>query len=101
MTRLNPSASADDLAAEGSAAPAGHVNGQPGGPGAAASPDEPAIEPRSGIDRAEVIADHLAERVGVLSAALTKKLVTLASRAREVAQDFWSEVQSVRRGDRP
>jgi hypothetical protein len=56
---------------------------------------------RSGVDRAEELASQLAQRVAALSSFATRKLVGFAYRAREVAQDFWADVQDFRRGERP
>ena len=58
-----------------------------------------AAEKLSGMDRAEVIVDKVAERVATLANTVWgKKILTAAERAREAAQDFWAEVQNVRHG---
>jgi hypothetical protein len=53
------------------------------------------------VDRAEELANQLAQRVSALTSFATRKLVGLAYRAREVAQDVWSDVQDFRHGERP
>jgi hypothetical protein len=54
---------------------------------------------RSGFERAEEIVDRVAERVSSLANTVWgKRVLTAAAYAREAAQDFWAEVQEVRRG---
>jgi hypothetical protein len=106
MTRLNtPTSGYDQAAADqnGSPPPPGADDGRAtcDSSHAAGETAEQPHDSRSGIDRAEEIADNLAHQVGVASATLTKKLVAATSRAREALQDFWAEVQAVRRGERP
>jgi hypothetical protein len=56
---------------------------------------------RSGLERAEEIVDRVAERVASFANTVWgKKVLTVAAHAREAAQDFWAEVQQVRRGKR-
>ncbi|SRR5579871_6812252 len=56
---------------------------------------------RSGFERAEEIVDHLAEKAASLTAASGRKLLWLFSRSREVAEDFWADVQDFRQGKKP
>jgi hypothetical protein len=56
---------------------------------------------RSGLEQAEEIVDHLAERIASWTGVWGRKLLRLSSRARESAQDFWAEVQDFRHGKRP
>jgi hypothetical protein len=60
-----------------------------------------AADDRSGLDRAEQVVDHLAERLSSLASSWGRKLLRLGSRARESAQDFWAEVQDFRQGKKP
>jgi hypothetical protein len=63
------------------------------------SPTPETSEKPSGLDRAEVIVDKVADRVAVFANTLWgKRILTAAERAREAAQDFWAEVQNVRHG---
>jgi hypothetical protein len=63
--------------------------------------DRPEQGSRSGVDRAEEMANQLAQRMAALASFATRNLVVLAHRAREAAQDFWSDVQDFRNGERP
>jgi hypothetical protein len=112
MIGRNEQTSVNDSSAPGEAHPAtGTPAGAPASgatagrlpPEAERSAQEAAPEPgrRSGVERAEEMANHLAERVGALTSFATRKLVVLAHRAREAAQDFWADVQDFRHGERP
>ena len=105
-----------ETAPQGNAAAEPHVNGTAGGKAADAQPrqqqsppqaDGSAPQPgaahddRSGLDRAEEIVDHLAERASALTASGGRKVLWFMSRAREVAEDFWADVQDFRRGKKP
>jgi hypothetical protein len=96
----NPAAGGGSLPAvptEGNHAPAKAAPGPDPAPQAASNdPDD-----RSGLDRAEEIVDHLAERLSSLASGWMKKCLRLGSRARESAQDFWAEVQDFRHGKKP
>jgi hypothetical protein len=56
---------------------------------------------RFGLEQAEVVVDHLAERISSLVGVWGRKLLRLSSRARESAQDFWADVQCFRYGKKP
>jgi hypothetical protein len=117
MSGRNEQTSASDASAPPGAASANGASATP--PGGAPGPnvaadrrlpaegDRPAQEAgaeprgRSGVDRAEELASHMAQRVAALTSVATRKLVGLAYRAREVAQDFWADVQDFRNGKRP
>lgn len=51
------------------------------------------------VDRAEQLVERVAEKVSSLTARWGRGLVGVFGRLREEAQDFWGEVQSIRRGD--
>jgi hypothetical protein len=55
---------------------------------------------KSGFDRAEEMVDRLAERVSSLTSSWGREFLRLTSRARESAQDFWSDVQEFRESKR-
>jgi hypothetical protein len=76
-----------------------HTSPKPGEPAPQATGNAP--DDRSGLDRAEEVVDHLAERVSSLTSSWGRKLLRLSSRARESAQDFWAEVQDFRQGKKP
>jgi len=58
-----------------------------------------AAENPSGMKRAEAIVDGVADRMATFaSSAWGKKVLTFAAHVREAVQDFWAEVQDVRRG---
>jgi hypothetical protein len=59
------------------------------------------VNGRSSTERAEEIVDRVAERVSQLTSEWGRKLLRLAARAREEAEDIWAEAQSIRRGDQP
>jgi hypothetical protein len=56
---------------------------------------------RSSTERAEEIVDRVAERVSELTSVWGRKLLRLAARAREEAEDIWAEAQVIRRGEQP
>jgi hypothetical protein len=56
---------------------------------------------RSEMERAEEMVDRFAERVSELTSVWGRKLLRLAARAREEAEDIWAEAQSIRRGETP
>jgi hypothetical protein len=68
------------------------------GPDPAGSPTDSAADDRSGLDRAEEVVDHLAGKVSGLASSWGRKILRLGSRAREMLQDFWAEVQDFRQG---
>jgi hypothetical protein len=86
VDRNGSSAGKDDAAQDAAAhaAPAGD-----------ASKDD-----RSGLDRAEELVDQFADRVSSLTSSWGRELLRLTSRARESAQDFWSDVQEFRQSQR-
>jgi hypothetical protein len=51
------------------------------------------------VRRAEEMVDRMAERVGHYASVLGHKVLWLAARAREEAEDIWAEAQAVRRGE--
>jgi hypothetical protein len=51
------------------------------------------------MQRAEVLADRLAERIGHYASIFGFKLMQFAARAKEEAEDIWAEAQSIRRGN--
>jgi hypothetical protein len=53
----------------------------------------------SSMERAEEMVDRIAERVSHLTSVCGRKLLRLAARAREEAEDIWAEAQSIRRGE--
>jgi hypothetical protein len=83
-------------ACEAGAAQANHVPPS-ADPAAASGP----ADDRSGLDRAEELVDHLAQQVSSLTSSWGRKVLRLGSRAREMAQDFWAEVQDFRQGKQP
>jgi hypothetical protein len=66
-----------------------------GANGATTRPPEAAASPK---ERAEEIVDHLAERIGHYAGLFGHKILWLAARAREEAEDIWAEAQALRRG---
>lgn len=106
MAELHPdsTASAQD---SGTAEP--HRNGTTGEPHAQeGSPNADAAQPgndghaeRSGFERAEEIVDHLAEKAASATAATGRKFLWFMSRTREMAEDFWADVQDFRHGKQP
>ncbi len=56
---------------------------------------------RSGFERAEEIVEHLAEKTASVTAASGRKVLWFMSRARQVAEDFWADVQDFRHGKKP
>jgi hypothetical protein len=61
----------------------------------------PSADGRSQTERAEEIVDRVAERVSDLTSTWGRKLLRLAARAREEAEDIWAEAQSIRHGEQP
>jgi hypothetical protein len=68
-------------------------------PGEAHASDGAATRPE--MERAEEIVDQFAERLSHLTSVWGRKLLRLAARAREEAEDIWAEAQSIRRGEKP
>jgi hypothetical protein len=58
-------------------------------------------EERSNFERAEEMVDNLAEKAASVTASGGRKLLWFVSRAREVAEDFWADVQDFRQGKKP
>jgi hypothetical protein len=56
---------------------------------------------RSQMERAEEMVDRIAERVSELTSVWGRKVLRLAARAREEAEDIWAEAQAIRRGETP
>jgi hypothetical protein len=54
---------------------------------------------RPSVERAEEMVDHLGQRVGQMGAEAGQRLLRLAARTREEAEDIWAEAQSIRRRD--
>jgi hypothetical protein len=100
-------ASSPGAPASADARPAGSVEGNhaPANAALGAEPSAPAAnsatDDRSGLDRAEEVVDHLAERVSSLTSSWGRQFLRLSARAREAAQDFWAEVQDFRQGKKP
>jgi hypothetical protein len=68
----------------------------PNGSGAnGAAPAEGA--PRPVMERAEQMADRIGERIGYFASLIGRKIVQLASRTREEAEDIWAEANEIRR----
>jgi hypothetical protein len=85
-----PPSDTSEVGRNGNAAP-GTAPGTDGGP-----------KPQSEQERAEAIVERVAERITAFASTVWGKgILTLAARAREVAQDFWADVQDVRHGRRP
>jgi hypothetical protein len=53
------------------------------------------------VDRAEAMVERVAENVSSFTARWGRRAWSLVTRTREEAEDLWSEVQSIRRGNRP
>jgi hypothetical protein len=49
------------------------------------------------MERAEEVVDRLGQRAGQIGSEVGQRLLRLAARAREEAEDFWAEAQSTRR----
>ena len=47
--------------------------------------------------RAEALVDRAGERIGHFASLIGRRLVRMAARAREEAEDIWAEAQEVRR----
>ncbi len=56
---------------------------------------------RSEMERAEEMVDRIAERLSHFTSVWGRKLLRVAARAREEAEDIWAEAQSIRRGETP
>jgi hypothetical protein len=56
---------------------------------------------RSRMERAEEMVDRMAERVSEFTSVWGRKVLRLAARAREEAEDIWAEAQAIRRGETP
>jgi hypothetical protein len=54
----------------------------------------------SAFERAEALAGRIGSGAAALSSVVARGLIRFAARARESLQDFWAEVQSVRRGQK-
>ena len=60
---------------------------------------EQASQPASpAVARAEEMVDRMADRLGHYASVVGNKLLWLAARAREEADDIWAEAQAIRRG---
>jgi hypothetical protein len=109
MEEIHPRPSAPPVDSPKEAAPPGHaaaasqVNGTPDGHQRTQEPPhgDAAHDDRSGLDRAEEIVDHLAEKASAVTAAGGRRVLWFMSRAREVAEDFWADVQDFRHGKKP
>lgn len=49
------------------------------------------------VRKAEELVDRAGERIGHLASLLGRRLVRMAARAREEAEDIWAEAQEIRR----
>jgi hypothetical protein len=56
---------------------------------------------RPTTERAEEVVDRLGQRAGQLGSEVGQRLVRLAARAREEAEDIWAEAQSIRHREQP
>ena len=56
---------------------------------------------RPTMERAEELVDRLGQRAGQIGTELGQRLLRLAARAREEAEDIWAEAQSMRRREQP
>ena len=52
-------------------------------------------------ERAEEVVDRLGQRAGQIGSEVGQRLLRLAARAREEAEDIWAEAQSMRRREQP
>jgi len=88
-------ASTSDAVRNGHAAPESSSVVPPSGeaPAATAAPEAPA----SPTERAEEMVDWVAVTAAHLISSVGRGLLTAAAHAREATEDFWAEVQSVRR----
>ena len=57
-------------------------------------------EERSRVDRAEEVVDRLALQMATFTSFLGRKIIHIAARVREEAEDLWAEAQNIRRGDK-
>src|ERR1700692_2433969 len=79
---------------------ASDVNGfHDGSKSAEGAPEGASPTNRSHVDRAEEMVERVAETVSSFTAKWGRRAWTLVSRARQEAEDVWSEAQSIRRGD--
>ena len=53
------------------------------------------------MERAEEVVDRLGQRAGQIGSEVGQRLLRLAARAREEAEDIWAEAQSMRRREQP
>jgi hypothetical protein len=53
------------------------------------------------MQRAEEMTDRLGERLGHFASLVGMKILRLAARFREEAEDIWAEAQHIRRGNQP
>jgi hypothetical protein len=72
-----------------------------GEPAPEAAPTADEKKKSAHVERAEEIVDRVASKVAEKTSVWGRKLLRLASRVKESAQDFWAEAQSIRRGDQP
>ena len=56
---------------------------------------------RPTMERAEELVDRLGQRAGQIGSELGQRLLRLAARAREEAEDIWAEAQSMRHREQP
>jgi hypothetical protein len=109
MAELDPHSSAPahdsakGTATNNTGGPGPHVNGTTDASATDASGHSASDgqEHRSGFARAEELVDHLAEKAASLTSAGGRKVLWFMSRAREVAEDFWADVQDFRNGKNP
>jgi hypothetical protein len=57
-------------------------------------------EESAAVRRAEEMVDRMAERLGHYAGILGHKIMWLAARAREEAEDIWAEAQALRHGQK-
>jgi hypothetical protein len=103
-TNTAPTGAGDAPAADLRSAHASSNGAAPETKSSTAAPDAPTDEAAakdeapSRMDKAEQFVDVLADKIGKFTSYLGRKIVTGTSRLREATQDFWAEVQNVRRG---
>ena len=56
---------------------------------------------RPTMERAEEVVDRLGQREGQIGSEVGQRLLRLAARAREEAEDIWAEAQSMHRREQP
>ena len=54
---------------------------------------------RPTMERAEEMVDRLGQRAGQIGSEVAQRLLRLAARAREEAEDIWAEAQSMHHGE--